>query len=135
MLITGTATCTIAELCSLSNHDSAEEAMEAFCSIYFKQNRYANPENLAGSGKGFYANNPRSGIPALIMFTGVVKSVCWDADEVMYGPNFATYINKNRLGTVVQSPVRVNRIYHPDRSSCVWIWAPNVKGLEKWWKL
>jgi hypothetical protein len=50
-----------------------------------------------------------------------------------YGAEFAAYILTHKLGKVAEAPAVQNEAFHPDHKNQAWLWAPDVKALEKWW--
>ena len=70
---------------------------------------------------------------AFILFNGVESNITKDATPVGYGSKFAAYIKEHKLGSVVKSVKRPNRNCHPDHMDQVWVWAPDVEALRKWW--
>lgn len=54
-------------------------------------------------------------------------------DRVSYknGSNLASYILKNKLGTIVESPARMGQVGHQVKG---WIWSVDWKALDKWYK-
>jgi len=54
--------------------------------------------------------------------------------KVSYGAKFAKFIEDEKLGTLISTPALVNYAYHSDHLNQVWIWMPNLKALETWWK-
>lgn len=124
--------CAVGEISLLEHYEGApEKAMKDFCKG-FEQPSYAlGTYRRIGSKLG--------DISAFYVFTGVVGNKDGDDDgdyveEVSYGPEFAAYILKNRLGRVVESPARYNRVNHPTHLVKVWVWAPSVAGLNTWWE-
>lgn len=120
--------CAVSHICGLSEHNSAEIAMTAFCKTVcvpvYKPGTYKKIGEKIGSLVAFY------------IFTGVVRWVDkGDGDEVdntRYGPEFEAYIKKHKLGVVVGGPARMNRGKHDEHIDKVWIWAPSEKGLQRW---
>jgi hypothetical protein len=51
-----------------------------------------------------------------------------------YGPRFAAYICKHRLGTVIVGGTAPNRINHPTHVIRLWVWTPNPDRIKAWWK-
>ena len=118
MGVEGLHCCAVGELYDLSDYNSPMSAMKAFCHFY-----------------GDYHGDPDDP-GAFIIFTGVVRFTSDSdnyGDDTTYGPKFASFIRKHRLGSVVSTkPVR-NRNNEPDHYVKVWVWAPNYKELKKWW--
>lgn len=54
--------------------------------------------------------------------------------KTSYGEQFAQFIEDEKLGRIVTTPGLLNHAYHPDHANQIWIWMPNVKALEAWWK-
>ena len=48
------------------------------------------------------------------------------------GRRFAGYIRRYKLGTVVESPIRVNP--NTGHKLRVWTWAVDWKAMKKWWE-
>lgn len=137
MELEDTQCCAIKEINGLSDYADPAHAMNNLC-------EQLQDDDLYGDGDdGHYDHNnnwipTKSGklqIPGLITFTGVVK---WEkgagrTGDVTYGPKFAAFIMKEKLGAVTQSPLTTNRINHPGRQIRAWMWKPNVKQLNAWW--
>lgn len=61
----------------------------------------------------------------------------WDAKRGMYFPyghNFAEFIEKHKLGTVVSPGEGVNEAFHNDHKVAAWVWRPDSKALEAYAK-
>lgn len=120
--------CAVEELVNLNVYEGKpEEAMRNFCKNHAPSARFHNP-------KGF------TGVAAFYVFSGVVEyrnPKEWGdiskVDQVHYGPDMAAYIKKHRLGVIRESPGRLNRVNHPNHLVKVWVWAPSVEGLRRWW--
>lgn len=127
MILGQTACCAIDEIEGLSNYLDAKDAMMAFC------------DELAGNGsyeRNGYQDGHETGdliVPGMVTFTAVVGYTDSES-KPSYGPSFAAYIKKHKLGRVSMSPLTINRINHPTHKIRLWAWAPSVKGLLKWWK-
>lgn len=115
MTTQGLDCCAVAELIDLSDHTSPEKAMLGFCRDYTDYQGKVDD------------------VPAFIVFTGVVRFKSDKRSKVTYGPEFAKLIKAKHLGTVVESPARVNRCNHPDHTVKVWVWCPSIKGLNTWY--
>lgn len=131
MELTQTQCCAIEEISELSTHATPEDAMADLCEAMeygaadsYNDREYRNRES----------NDDDLIIPGLLTFTGVVGYTDGDTDDTTYGPKFAAYIRKHKLGRVVEGPVSTNRMNHPTHKVRLWIWKPSVKGLTKWWK-
>jgi hypothetical protein len=112
MYIEDTQCCAMREIAELSQHRTAEDAMMGFCKAHI----------------GYYP----SLFSAFYIFTGVVKQP--GPYQSKYGPEFASYIKRNKLGIVTESVTRSNRVNHPDHLVKVWTWATSQRGLEAWCK-
>jgi ribosomal protein S27AE len=63
-----------------------------------------------------------------------VKGKGHSKEWVKYGTEFAAFIRAHKLGRLVTLPKVVNKRYHPDTNCQVWLWQPDQKALEAWWK-
>lgn len=141
MNLQDTRCCAIREIDGLSDHRTPEEAMECFCeevdeSDYGDDGHYDAHDN-------WVEDKPSTSLalPGLITFSGVTK---WEKGmmkeyggmrgDVTYGPKFAAFILKEKLGAITASPLTTNRLNHPGRQIRAWMWKPNQKALNAWWK-
>lgn len=123
-----TQCCGVEEIHDLSSHSTAEETMMGLCDA-LTYDGYNDREYRHGSS--------HSGdliIPGLITFTGVVGYTDVTRANVTYGPNFAAYIKRHKLGQVTCSSISTNRVNHPTHKIRLWVWKPSISGLIKWWK-
>lgn len=51
-----------------------------------------------------------------------------------YAPKFAKFLEENELGDVIGSKPTDNLKHHAGRLGQVYIWVPDQKAVEKWWK-
>jgi hypothetical protein len=115
MYVDETGCCAVDEIHELSVHGSAEEAMIGFIrAVYDSDRGYDLDEHI---------------FSAFYIFTGVVKQ---PGSNPKYGPRFAAYIKRHKLGVVTESVARPNRVNHPDHVVKVWVWATSQRGLEAW---
>ncbi len=119
MYITNTQCCAVCEIGSLSQHKTPVIAMKTFCTLLANGRRYIGTMK---NPYGFY------------IFTGVVEHTDNSPAErnFTYGPDFAAYIIKNKLGSVSESVPMINRANHPNHVVKVWVWAPDPENLAKW---
>jgi len=54
--------------------------------------------------------------------------------DLTYGPKFAAFIKRNKLGTLASSLPEINRINHPEHTVKVWVWTPDPDALAKWFE-
>lgn len=115
--------CAASNICNLGYSKDAVSAMMTFCS-----------KELGGSG-GFGAKSFGTLTPYYIFVAGPEvagqgHSKAW----VRYGTEFAAFIVENGLGTVATLGPHLNVRYHPTTTCQIWIWHPDQKGMEKWYK-
>lgn len=140
MEIVGTACCAVMELDYIQDEKTPPDVLSSVC-------RQIEDEQSLGSYDyqlGRYIRKPVSALKpsAFYTFTGVERvkkpavppSINRGTERTGYGKKFANYIKKHRLGVLVESPVRANRVNHPDHFVKVWVWAPSEKALNKWWR-
>lgn len=109
----------------------SKKAMLDFCVNYDNYDDYYGTTGFSDPG-------------AFVIFTGIVKIDDNKYDNhskdpyreygTSYGQSFADFIVKNKLGQVVRSVARRNRVNHPNHFVRVWVWAPNYTNLRKWYK-
>lgn len=121
--------CIYGEICSLSEQESAEDAMETFCKIC-SSTGYGGGRWNRGAVKDKQVNDH---FPFYV-FSGVGEGNMYDDEFPRYAQKFAAYIKKQKLGTVATLKPRYNVTYHSDHLSQVFIWAPNVDALNRWWE-
>lgn len=51
-----------------------------------------------------------------------------------YGTEFAAFIEENNLGTVATLGQKLNLKHHASTTCQVWLWSPDQKRMEEWWK-
>lgn len=118
MYLKDTSCCAIQEICQLSAHKTALEAMLVFCNSNLGKPVYFGKD--PGYKKHLYsfylftAGRPISGYA--------------------YGEEFAKLIRENKLGDVIETKDVTNLAYHPGHTNKVWIWTVDQKALEAWWK-
>jgi hypothetical protein len=71
--------------------------------------------------------------PGTIIFTGVI-AYKGTGVKPTYGQRFARFITRNKLGTVVGGKPAYNRINHPSHLVRTWVWNPDQRALEEWFK-
>lgn len=59
---------------------------------------------------------------------------CGAGGKGNYAEQFADYIKENKLGDLVTYGSVDNKKYHPGRQCQVWIWIPDRKALDAWWR-
>jgi hypothetical protein len=132
MIFKNTESCAVQEISKLRLHKTPEDAMEAFCKSELQRpSTFKGFPLAARSMYSFYIFTAGVEIPG-------VRGQEWVAEMGFvplggYGPAFARFIVDNELGTVVESPVIVNKAFHKDHANQVWIWAPDRAKLEIWW--
>lgn len=127
MNIESTSCCAVEDINDLSSHNTPELAMREFCLglEVEKDYNYYRSKKVLSQPAGFY------------IFTGVVrhsKGSGTPRQNGKYAPNFAAYILKHKLGSVVETTAHPNRVNHPDHWIKVYVWHPNETNLRKWWK-
>lgn len=120
--------CGIQEITQLSNHETAEEAMENFCRSVFGNSRKVSYRGLPAK---------KSTMFSFYMFTAAVYGTFRQKEDKYYrrpyGAEFAAFIKTHKLGSVSTQRARTNYAFHPDHKVQAWLWRPNVKNLEAWW--
>lgn len=97
--------CGLHEISNIAEYtDMPELVIEELCKTF---NEYEGDQAFRG---------------AFMYFTGVVKE--------KYGQQLASYIRKNRLGTIVQTPAATN--LRSGNKIKVWIWVHDRKRLRTW---
>jgi hypothetical protein len=122
MEMRNTSCCAIQEIAELRQHETAQEAMFAFCrqNIVQKpkfQNPKVDPAPIEARGGEIFC---------FYLFTANV-------DAGQYGQNFAKFIEDNKLGTVVTTEPRSNRAYHGEQRCQAWIWTVDQAAIKAWW--
>lgn len=128
MMILSTKSCGLNEIHNLSTYGKkADKAMLAFCENQLESNNKFNTEVAyvkdAVCTHYFFSAAVR---PEEIGKNGKVS-----ADN--YGEAFAKFIRDNDFGNVVETKPVINAAWHPDRSSKVWVWTPNITTLRTWY--
>lgn len=102
-----------------------EDAMKTFCKsqLVLDNSRY-------GGGTTFNILYTFYTFIAGPEVPGSYHSKTW----VKYGTEFATFLKREKLGLVVTLPKKLNTKHHPDTTCQVWLWSPDQKAVEKWWK-
>lgn len=97
----------------------------------------SNPEkiikyvcNEAGLGvKNVWDDDPRETLYGLYVFSDAVS----ESGKIhRIGLNLAKYIVDQGLGTVLESPAKINSVNHPEHKVKVWIWSVNKAALRAW---
>ncbi len=133
MLLRATNCCALTEIADLSHHPDPKTAMKAFCLQYAQEARYDyNTNRYIYNQVGKLNEGTVSG---LYLFTGVVKHTDGTKPYAngKYGPAFASFIRKNKLGKVAVSTGSPNRVNHPTHVVKAWVWVPDVKTLSSWY--
>ena len=113
------SSCAASAIADLGRHTDAVDAMMTFCSKEFGNFSF-NSKFLA----------PHYAFVAGPEISGKGHSKRW----VKYGTEFAQLIKDNNLGTVVTCGPITNYKFHPDTTCQMWIWQPDTKAVEAWWK-
>ena len=125
MFIDDTCCCAMNQIDNLSGHRTAKDAMLDFCE------RVTDDED-----DGWDETPTFSSLAAFYVFSGEVKRT--DGTKVplggKYGPNFADFIKRNKLGSVVCTEAHPNRVNHPKHIVKIWVWHPDLKRLMAWRK-
>lgn len=114
--------CGVTEIGNLSEYPNPEAAMARFV---------GNCQRMRFDTKS-KTYNKYIHLQAFYVFTAVVYER-ETGRHPTYGPDFAKYIRDNRLGSVKESPMRFNT-NEPEHRLRVYVWAPNKKAINKWWK-
>lgn len=134
MYFTATQCCGFQEISSLSNHQTPEQAMAAFCASHFGSIRKKNPN---GKDDRSYGDGPHT-LYTFYVFTAAIygpkKRDNVFSNRGLYGAKFAEFIKEQKLGTVTTIPAKVNKAFHPDHKVQVWIWHPSREPLTRWWQ-
>lgn len=117
--------CALEEIHDLKHFDGKpKEAMISFCKSNLGRPVVWKIVDPSGNDKG------RAG--ALFSFYFFTASVY--PGRSSYGAQFKDFIETNELGKVIETPLMTNMAFHTDHGNKVWIWMPDLKALEKWWK-
>ena len=112
--------CGVRELNNLSGGNSPKEVVQQLCNggeyLYDQSILRENPR--ARQERGRYAF--------------IIFSQAGPPRTTHYGTDLAKFITKNRLGTVTESPYKINP--NTGNKLRVWIWALDPVGITKWWK-
>ncbi len=127
-----TSCCAWQEISNLSQHPTPEDAMKSFCELNFgaaeSRVKYHTMQSLQNHLYSFYLFSTAVNTPGTEKESSYLPKFGTD-----YGSKFAKFIQENKLGTVVESPMMVNAAFHADHSNVVWIWAPDEAAIQKWW--
>lgn len=121
-----TECCAISEICALSTHTNAEEAMVSFC----------QDQLISGVRYGKFSGYKET-LSTFYLFTAAVYSdaVYTELSGIKkYGHEFADFILKNKLGSIIESPALSNNAFHPDHKGQVWLWMPDTNAIRAWWE-
>ena len=111
MTLNPTSCCGLNDIDELNSHRTPENAMMSLCEeLYFEDG-------------GDYLDEDKPKL-AFILFTELVKH--------KYAKRFATYISKQKLGTVIHTPSKVN--LKSGNKIRAWIWTVDRKALKQWAK-
>jgi hypothetical protein len=128
MEVYSTHCCAIEEIHRLSDHPKSEDALRKILATMIG----CYPPN--STLEVYYRS-----IPAFLWFSGVIE--CKEGrlpviggTNFTYGPNFAEFLRKNKLGTVTSGPSQWNRVNHPNHKVKMWVWQPDPKRVVAWWK-
>lgn len=118
--------CAAIAIGNLGNCKGPEDAMKVFCKaqLILDNSRY-------GGGVSFNTLYTFYTFIAGPEKEGHYHSKTW----VKYGTEFAAFLKKEKLGHVVTLPKKLNAKHHPDTTCQVWLWGPDQKAVEKWWKV
>lgn len=124
--------CCINEIFGLQYHkNDAKAAMLEFCQAKDQKKVYGYGED--GAIMSLYGH---------YIFSAVVKDDHNDGKGdnntapygFTYGDTFAKFIRDEGLGTVAESEPARNRVNHPNHHVKVYVWQPDLEGLQKWYK-
>lgn len=117
MTIKSTDSCALYEIQSLSNHKSAQDAMEAFC---------RQSLGVVLTFRGEEDKAPNKVLASCYLFSGLDT-------KGSYAPAFASLIERESLGELITTPPLVNKAWHPERKNQLWFWMPRQDNLQDWW--
>lgn len=106
--------CAVQELHEIGEKQSPEDVLREVCK------RFAVPAGPFGQRAYFVPS-------AFYIFTA------WVTNGNRYGHQLAAYIKEHKLGPVVVSVARKNRVNEPTHTVQVWTWAPDLKPLKAWY--
>jgi hypothetical protein len=117
-----TSCCGVMEISGLSSHKTPKDAMLEVVD---------GPAGWWNTGWGKYGC-----APGLVIFTGVIRHTDGSAvrPNPYYGPRFAAYIRRHKLGIVTVGGTAPNRKTHPTHIIRLWVWNPNPDAIKAWWK-
>ena len=122
--IKGLTCCAFQEISGIEEVNDPKESLLQLC-------RHVWPERRIDYGDKIHPS-------AFYLIHGVVKIAEDDyydeEDEIGAVERLATFIRKNKLGTIVAGPTRKNRVNEPGHSVRGYIWAPSEDNLWAWWK-
>jgi hypothetical protein len=128
MDIISTKCCGVNEIHGLKEYpNDPEKAMLDFCENQLESNNKFHRETAS----------VKNAICTHYFFTGAVYDRDLTADggvkDEHYGRAFANFIKKNKFGVVMESPCEINKAWHPDHSTVMWMWTPNFNNLRAWY--
>lgn len=131
MMINRLQCCAITEIYDLGlTEGNPTQVMLKFCEKVMKVDtsggNYYSPKKVGPNPGAFY------------VFSEVVRIRKDSRDSYKpkhdgYGARFAKFIKENKLGALVETPNRCNRLNHPDHTIKVYIWMPAKRSLMAWW--
>lgn len=130
MVIKDTTSCAMQEITGLAAFtNQPREAMKAFCRLVFDDNgeasvRFGGIERCTkGSLYSFY-----------LFSTAVAMTKGYEASYPAYAQQFTQFIRENKLGEVLESPIRPNKTFHSHHGNQIFIWTIETEAVKKWWK-
>lgn len=116
--------CAVNEIANLASYEEeADEAMRDFCRLLWLNKAQVSHRHVSPYG--------------IYIFTAHVGFKEDEPGEItmpQYGKAFASFILKEKLGQIVESPPAFNHVNHPDHKVVLWTWIPDVRRLRAWAK-
>jgi len=127
--ITKISSCGIDELKNLSGESHEGVVLSAVLAM----------KNLSGGyGKAYRdhatAQGLRIPLHLLYSYTENIEGA-QDSGYALQGALLKEAIEQFKLGTVVETPAVINRLYHPDHKAKALIWTVDPEALIKWWEV
>ena len=130
-MFNSTKCCAYSEITGLSSHTTPKDAMITFCRANLNQ----------AESRVMYHTAPstQNRLYSFYLFSAAIATPTRKDTYLSnigddYGSKFAKFILENKLGEIVESPLRPNMAFHEDHSNKIWIWATDQGMIEKWWE-
>lgn len=138
LYIQGMSTCAVQEMVGIGGYNTPKEVLIDFCrkTIARAGDKWNRPPEVGpgeAQNKGYYTE----GLGENYVFHGTEGGPKGGPRSTLYrdfyASKLAAYIMEEKLGPCYGGDPVINRRYHPDHCTRVFVWNPDGEALRAWW--